>query len=83
MKREKIIPNIDIDKKKYVVLIYKMENIIFQIGLNYIKTNLATKDQQDDFLKNIETIKKKLRKKIVSAEKKELEELPNLENIKK
>ncbi len=60
-----------------------MENIIFQIGLNYIKTNLATKDQQDDFLKNIETIKKKLRKKIEEAEKKELEELPNLENIKK
>ena len=60
-----------------------MENIIFQIGLNYIKTNLATKDQQDDFLKNIETIKKKLKKKIEEAEKKELEELPNLENIKK
>ena len=77
MKREKIIPNIDIDKKKYVVLIYKMENIIFQIGLNYIKTNLATKDQQDDFLKNIETIKKKLRKKIEEAEKKELKQIPN------
>tara|TARA_Y100000310_G_scaffold174726_1_gene174864 strand:+ start:2112 stop:2297 length:186 start_codon:yes stop_codon:yes gene_type:complete len=60
-----------------------MENIIFQIGLNYIKTNLGTKEQQDDFLKNIETIKEKLRKKIEEAEKKELEELPNLENIKK
>ena len=60
-----------------------MENIIFQIGLNYIRTNLATKEQQDDFLKNIETIKEKLRKKIEEAEKKELEELPNLENIKK
>lgn len=64
-----------------------MENILLQFGLNYIKTNLGTEEQRKDFLKNMEHIKEKLKKKIEEAEeeqkKKELTELPNLENIKK
>jgi hypothetical protein len=66
-----------------------MENILLQFGLDYIKTNLGTKEQQEKFMDNLVHIKDILRKKIEEAEKaklkeqNELEELPNLDNIKK
>lgn len=67
-----------------------MESFLFQFGLNYIQTNLATEKQRDDFLKNLDIVKKKLVKKIEEAEKKvkdaeedAITELPNLDTILK